>query len=165
MDRLFITVLNMSITASCVLLVVLVLRLILQQMKVPKWMVCLLWIAVFFRLLCPVALTSEYSLLQYVPQREGVVQSGTQMEYITPDVYVQQLPSVAKQTDVVAEPSVVQPVQEKESAIVSVEPQSSNPAALLPVVWFIGAAAVCGLQRLAVVWTAAESSYGYASDR
>ena len=53
-------------------------------------------------------------------------------------MYVQQLPSVAKQTDVVAEPSVVQPVQEKESAIVSVEPQSSNPAALLPVVWFIG---------------------------
>ena len=137
MDRLFITVLNMSITASCVLLVVLVLRLILQQMKAPKWMVCLLWIAVFFRLLCPVALTSEYSLLQYVPQRDGAVQSGTQMEYITPDVYVQQLP-VTKQTDVVAESAIVQPVQEKESAIVSVEPQSSNPAALLPVVWFIG---------------------------
>ena len=71
MDRLFITVLNMSITASCVLLVVLVLRLILQRMKVPKWMVCLLWIAVFFRLLCPVALTSEYSLLQYVPNGKG----------------------------------------------------------------------------------------------
>ena len=138
MDRLFITVLNMSITASCVLLVVLVLRLILQRMKVPKWMVCLLWIAVFFRLLCPVALTSEYSLLQYVPRREGVVQSGTQMEYITPDVYVQQLPSVAKQTDVVAEPSVVQPTQEMERVAGYDETGSVGFIMLLPVFWFIG---------------------------
>lgn len=138
MDRLFITVLNMSITASCVLAVVLVLRLILQRMKVPKWMVCLLWIAVFFRLLCPVALTSEYSLLQYVPQREGVVQSGTQMEYITPDVYVQQLPSVAKQTDVVAEPSVVQPTQEMERVAGYGETGGVGFIMLLPVFWFIG---------------------------
>ncbi len=134
MDRLFITVLNMSITASYVLAVVLVLRLILQRMKVPKWMVCLLWIAVFFRLLCPVALTSEYSLLQYVPQREGVVQSGTQMEYITPDVYVQQLPSVAKQTDVVAEPSVVQPTQEMERVAGYGETGGVGFIMLLPVV-------------------------------
>lgn len=138
MDRLFITVLNMSITASCVLAVVLVLRLILQRMKVPKWMVCLLWIAVFFRLLCPVALTSEYSLLQYVPQREGVVQSSTQMEYITPDVYVQQLPVVAKQTDVVAEPSVVQPTQEMERVAGYGETGGVGFIMLLPVVWFIG---------------------------
>ena len=139
MDRLFITVLNMSITASCVLLVVLALRLLLQRMKAPKWAVCVLWIAVFFRLLCPVALTSEYSLLQYVPQRDGAVQSGTQMEYIAPDVYVQQLPAT-KQAVAVAESAIGQPVQEKEAAIVSVEPQRSNPAALLPVVWFIGVA-------------------------
>ena len=150
MDRLFITVLNMSITASYVLAVVLVLRLILQRMKVPKWMVCLLWIAVFFRLLCPVALTSEYSLLQYVPRREGVVQSGTQMEYITPDVYVQQLPSVAKQTDVVAEPSVVQPTQEMERVAGGL---------------VYRCVAVCRLQRLAVVQTAAAGGYSYASGR
>ena len=36
MDRLFIMVLNMSITASCVLAVVLVLRLLLQRMRAPK---------------------------------------------------------------------------------------------------------------------------------
>ena len=137
MDRLFITVLNMSITASCVLLVVLALRLLLQRMKAPKWAVCVLWIAVFFRLLCPVALTSEYSLLQYVPQRDGAVHSGTQMEYIASDMYVQQLPAT-KQAVVVAEPAVVQPMQEIESPTIFVEPQRSNPVALLPVVWFIG---------------------------
>lgn len=138
MDRLFIMVLNMSITASCVLAVILVLRLLLQRMRAPKWTVCVLWVAVFFRLLCPVALTSEYSLLQYFPQQEGVAQSGVQMEYITPNVYVQQLPMAAEQAVVIAEPSVTQAAQEIERVAVYNEKLGVGLIVYLPVIWFIG---------------------------
>lgn len=138
MDRLFIMVLNMSITASCVLAVVLVLRLLLQRMRAPKWTVCVLWVAVFFRLLCPMALTSEYSLLQYFPQQEGVAQSGVQMEYITPNVYVQQLPMAAEQAVVIADPSVTQAAQEIEQVAVYNEKLGVGLIVYLPVIWFIG---------------------------
>ena len=52
LDQVFLTVLNMSITASFVLGAVLVLRFCLS--KAPKIFSYVLWAVVFFRLLCPV---------------------------------------------------------------------------------------------------------------
>lgn len=92
MDQLFITVVNMSITASFVILIVLVMRWCMRRAGAPKWILCALWAVVFFRLLCPVSFLSEYSLLQMLPQADVIpAQTGTQMQYVE-HFTVEQLP-------------------------------------------------------------------------
>ena len=51
MTKLFMTVLNMSITGTFVILAVLILRLCLK--KAPRWITCLLWGLVALRLILP----------------------------------------------------------------------------------------------------------------
>ncbi len=67
MTELFLKVLNMSISASYLVLAVLFLRLILK--KSPKWIAVLLWGIVAVRLLCPFSVESAMSL---VPSAETV---------------------------------------------------------------------------------------------
>lgn len=62
MSGIFITVLNMSFTASYCILVVIALRLLLRRL--PKLLSYLLWGVVLFRLLCPVSISGDYSLLR-----------------------------------------------------------------------------------------------------
>lgn len=54
MDNLLHTLLTMSAAATVGALAVLVLRLFLK--KAPRWITCLLWLAVFLRLVCPLSL-------------------------------------------------------------------------------------------------------------
>lgn len=54
MDELLHTLLTMSAAATVGALAVLVLRLLLK--KAPRWITCLLWLAVFLRLVCPLSL-------------------------------------------------------------------------------------------------------------
>lgn len=61
MGELFSKVVNMSFVASWVIFAVILLRLLLQ--KAPKWINCLLWVMVAVRLICPVSLESEWSLV------------------------------------------------------------------------------------------------------
>ncbi len=61
MDRVFLFILNISITAAWLVLVVLVLRLALH--KAPRWSVCLMWALVAVRLLLPFSVQSSFSLL------------------------------------------------------------------------------------------------------
>ena len=61
MNGLFYTILEMSISASILVLVVLLLRLILK--KAPKWVNVLLWALVAVRLICPFAVESPFSLM------------------------------------------------------------------------------------------------------
>ena len=61
MRDVFLTVLNMSLTGSLVILAVLLLRLALR--KAPKVFSYALWAVVLFRLLCPVTLESPLGLL------------------------------------------------------------------------------------------------------
>ncbi len=61
MTELFLTVVNMSITASILLAVVLLLRLLLR--RAPKWICLLLWAMVAVRLVIPVTPESSLSLL------------------------------------------------------------------------------------------------------
>ena len=65
MGRFFLDVVNMSIGASCVILVVLVLRLVLR--RAPKKFSYLLWSVVGLRLCCPVSFSSVFSLFQFRP--------------------------------------------------------------------------------------------------
>ena len=88
MEHLFITVLNMSITGSYVILVILLFRLLLRN--APKKYAYLLWLAAAFRLVCPASFISGWSflhlrgfdmskaqqtgvhILSYVPQEIGM---------------------------------------------------------------------------------------------
>ena len=70
MSVIFLEVLNMSINASWLILVVLVARILLK--KAPKWINCLLWGLVAIRLIFPFSLESAMSLL---PSSEVVPES------------------------------------------------------------------------------------------
>ena len=61
MSAVFLTILNLAINASWLILAVIVARFFLR--KAPKWTSCLLWGLVAVRLLCPVSLESALSLL------------------------------------------------------------------------------------------------------
>ena len=67
MEDIFISLLNISITASYLVLAVILLRLIFR--KAPKWLFCLLWTLVGFRLVFPFSLESALSL---IPSAETV---------------------------------------------------------------------------------------------
>ena len=76
MSAAFLKVLNMSITASWLILAAIALRLVLK--KSPKWAMCLLWVLVAVRLICPLSLKSSVSLVpssQTVPYDIAVTQS------------------------------------------------------------------------------------------
>ena len=61
MTDLFISLFNMSITASWLVLAVVVLRFLLK--KAPKWINAVLWAFVGFRLVCPFSFESIFSLI------------------------------------------------------------------------------------------------------
>ena len=65
MERIFLTVLGMSVSASAVILAVMLARLGLR--KAPKRISYLLWLAVAFRLICPVSFSSPFSLFGIGP--------------------------------------------------------------------------------------------------
>lgn len=81
LPAVFSVVLNMSITASVAILVILLARILLK--RAPKIFSYALWAIVLFRLLCPVSLSSSLSLL-------GLFQVPTtetgRMEYVSLDV-------------------------------------------------------------------------------
>ena len=51
-QRIFPTVLRMSLSASILVFAVIALRLLLR--KAPRWLLCLLWGLVAVRLICPI---------------------------------------------------------------------------------------------------------------
>lgn len=78
-------ILNMSITGSVVILFVLLARLLLK--KAPKVFSYALWSVVLFRLMCPVSITTDFSLMKLfdTPAVENS-QHTTAVEYIPYDV-------------------------------------------------------------------------------
>lgn len=81
MGELFLKVLNMSITASWLILAVIVIRAVFSKM--PKWMTCLLWGSAAVRLICPYSVKSVLSILPSTElvKNTAVVQ-GKIMEHI-----------------------------------------------------------------------------------
>ena len=69
MDALFIKILNMSITASWLIISVMITRLLIR--KAPKWISCLLWGFVMIRLICPFSFESSLSV---IPSKEVIPQ-------------------------------------------------------------------------------------------
>ena len=78
---LFLQVVNMSITASVVILAVMGIRWLLR--KQPKIYSYMLWGIVLFRLLCPYAFSLDTSLFNFMPAAHI---SGSQIEYVPQDI-------------------------------------------------------------------------------
>lgn len=94
--ELFPAVFNMSLTASIVILFVLIVRLLLR--RVSKIFSYALWAVVLFRLLCPMTLSSEFSLLSILdlPVSQTQTLSGltSSIEYIPHDIVHTENPEV-----------------------------------------------------------------------
>lgn len=79
MSELFLQVINMSISASYIVIAVLLLRFALK--KAPKWINVLLWGIVAIRLICPFSIESVLSL---IPSAET----------FSPDIMTENMPSI-----------------------------------------------------------------------
>ena len=75
MEAFFLKLVNMSITASWLVLPILAVRCIFKN--APKWILCLLWGLVAFRLICPFSIESHLSL---IPNTEPIGQSAVIQE-------------------------------------------------------------------------------------
>ncbi len=67
MTQVFLNLINISITASWLILAIIILRLVFK--KIPKFIICVLWALVALRLILPFNLESMFSL---VPSRETI---------------------------------------------------------------------------------------------
>ena len=84
-------ILNMTLTASLVILCVLLARLLLK--KAPKICSYALWAVVLFRLLCPVSFSAQVSLLGALDAPAPAAQQHT-VEYISPTIVHDAYPAV-----------------------------------------------------------------------
>ncbi len=127
MTGLFLKIVNMSISASWLVLAVLLLRLALK--KAPRWVSVLLWGIVAIRLVCPFSIQSPLSL---IPSAET----------ISPAIMLADTPAL--QTGVSAINSMVNPVIG--SSLSPAPGASMNPLQLwiplLTAIWLIGMAAL-----------------------
>ena len=82
MSNLFSTVLNMSMTGSVVILLVMLSRFLLK--RAPKIFSYALWSVVLFRLLCPVALTAPVSVLNALEPEVQEASETTSVVYFLP---------------------------------------------------------------------------------
>ena len=125
MSELFLKIINMSISASWLVLAVLLLRLVFK--KAPKWVNVLLWGIVAVRLVFPFSIESALSLIPSV-------------ETISPSIMMDQTPAV--QTGVPAINSVINPVIG--SSLAPAPGASANPLQIwipvLSVIWIVGVA-------------------------
>ena len=81
MGDIFLKLLNMSITASWLILAVLGIRLLFR--KIPKWITCLLWGVVAIRLIFPFSIESAFSLqLSAEPIRTSTMVEGELIPYV-----------------------------------------------------------------------------------
>ena len=81
MGDIFLKLLNMSITASWLILAVLGIRLLFR--KIPKWITCLLWGVVAIRLIFPLSIESAFSLqLSAEPIRTSTMVEGELIAYV-----------------------------------------------------------------------------------
>lgn len=128
-------ILNMSLTASVIIAAVLLVRLVLR--RAPKIFSYALWAVVLFRLLCPVSLSSAFSLLGLLdtPAQESGPYT-TAVEYVpfdmahTPELEVQ-LPAPPAVNDAVDE------ALPQEHAALGADPME-GVLAIATLVWLAG---------------------------
>ncbi|MEA4925463.1 MAG: M56 family metallopeptidase [Syntrophomonadaceae bacterium] len=126
LQHAFLDVVNMSITASYVILFVLIVRLFLK--KAPRIFSYSLWSVVLFRLICPFTFSSAFSFLQVAGGSSGKI------EYIPSNL------------EMMAQPQINTGIQGFDSAVNASLPAASPAASVNPlqIILFI----------LAVIWAA-----------
>lgn len=125
MSEVFLKIINMSISASWLVLAVLLLRLVLK--KAPKWVSVLLWGFVAVRLVCPFSIESVLSL---IPSAETV----------SPEIMMDWTPEISTgigSVDTVINPIITQTFAPQPLA-------SANPLQILipvaGIIWLVGIA-------------------------
>ncbi len=94
MEAVFLKILNMSLSAAAVIIVVLLVRLALR--RAPKRWRYLLWIVVAFRLVCPVSFSAPFSILRLTAQ-QAVMRSApmaSEIAYVPQDIGLTAQPRV-----------------------------------------------------------------------
>ena len=93
MAEVFLKIVNMRISASYIVLAVLLLRLLLK--RAPKWISVLLWGIVGFRLICPFSIEAAFSLMPSV-------------QTVSPEIMTDMTPQI--NTDIPSVNQVINPV-------------------------------------------------------
>lgn len=102
MEGVFLRVINMSITASYVIAVVLAVRWLLARCGAPKKFAYMLWAAAGFRLCCPVSFEAAWSLFSAGPLKAPVTVTGslggepprTVLDFVPEDIGMMGQPAV-----------------------------------------------------------------------
>ena len=127
MPEVFLRIINMSISASFVVLAVLLLRLLLK--KAPRWITVVLWGIVAIRLICPFSVESALSL---IPSKETV----------SPSIMTDPLPTI--NTGILAINSAINPIIGE--SLAPTPGNSVNPLQIwipiLTAAWVLGMAAL-----------------------
>ncbi len=127
MSEMFLKIINMSISASYIVLAVLLLRLLLK--KAPKWITVVLWGIVAVRLVCPFSIESVLSLIP-------------SSEVVSPDIMMDRTPEINTGIPIINQ--VINPVI---SGSFTPDPgTSANPLQLwiptFAVIWIVGMVAL-----------------------
>ena len=131
-------IVNMTLTASVVIVPVLLARLVLQ--RAPRVCSYALWLVVLFRLLCPVSLTADISLMGLLETPVTEVSAHTSAAAYVPQDVVH-----------VPEPTVTLPVPGVGETVTDALPKGEEqtvadpleaPMAIATMVWMTGAAAM-----------------------
>ena len=137
LTNLFSAVVNMTVTASLVIALILPVRLLLK--KAPKVFSYALWAVVLFRLLCPVSVAAPVSLLGAVDApAEPAAEYMTVIAYVRPGMEMPAAPSLEV-------PETEHPLPEQGT---TAPPAAEQPAAEkrltdgLPGLWLAGVAAM-----------------------
>ena len=141
MTNIMLTVFNMSVTAAIVILFVMLARLLLKNS--PKICSYALWAVVLFRLLCPVSVTTGFSLLGlFDPPVAEITEYTTSFEYVSPSLdYV---PDAKKPSNL---PSNMTPAPSDNHANTQTETPIQNtvpanlaltPLSITAIVWLVG---------------------------
>lgn len=140
------TVLNMSLTASIVIIFVLMARLVLR--KAPKVFSYALWAVVLFRLLCPVSISSNLSLLGMLDRAAApVTQHTTTVEHISQDAAAILAPNFTPSTpnidsgatdQITQQPAATPPNSGVTGHVVPSAEQTLSTADIARVVWLTG---------------------------
>ena len=103
METVFLKILNMSLSAALVIVVVLLARLLLRRAP-GKWRY-LLWIVVAFRLVCPVSVSAPFSILRLTaqPAVPQTAAGSSEIAYIPQDIGMMAQPRVYVGTPFVSE--------------------------------------------------------------
>ena len=135
LHTIFLAVTNMSITASIVIIIVLFARFLLKG--APKIFSYALWAVVLFRLLCPISLTSDFSLMRIF--RVPVSETG-RIEYVSFGTDNTEAPAI-----IIPAPNINQATEQSPSQSLQETPTVNSfalPASGISILWICGIAAM-----------------------